>query len=55
MSRRLLPAVVALVVLVALPAGSGMAANTAPSPKKQTATAFKHLRLDTKAVPRKNL
>jgi hypothetical protein len=55
MSRRFLPAVVALVALIALPAGPAAGATKAPTPKKQTATAFKHLRLDTKAVPRKNL
>src|SRR3954469_25287576 len=55
MTRRLPLAVVALVALLALPAGAAMAANTAPSPKKQASTAFKHLKLDTKAVPRKNL
>src|SRR3954452_3806921 len=55
MTRRFLPAVVALVVLLALPVASATAATKAPTPKKQTATAFKHLRLDTKAVPRKNL
>src|SRR4051812_13784894 len=54
MSRRLLTAVVVLVAVFVLPA-SAMAANTAPSPKKQAANAFKRLKLDTKAVPRKNL
>jgi hypothetical protein len=54
MSRPLL-VVLALVALLALPLGSASAANTAPSPKKQAANAFKHLRIDTKAVPKKNL
>ena len=54
MSRRLVSLVV-LLLLVALPAGSAMAASKAPSPKKQTAAAFKNLKLDTRAVPKKNL
>jgi hypothetical protein len=54
MSRPLL-VVLALVALLALPVGSAVGANTAPSPKKQTANAFKHLKLDTRAVPKKNI
>src|SRR3954452_18272973 len=54
MTRRVLPAVLLVVALFVLPA-SAVAANTAPSPKKQAANAFKRLKLDTKAVPRKNL
>src|SRR4051812_21909359 len=54
MSRRVILLALLVGALLVLPA-SAMAANTAPSPKKQAANAFKHLKLDTRAVPRKNL
>ena len=44
----------ALAALLMLPAAAP-AATKAPTPKRQAALAFKMLRLDTKAVPRKNL
>ncbi|MEA2467379.1 MAG: hypothetical protein QOJ57_1505 [Thermoleophilaceae bacterium] len=55
MSRKALIVALAIAVLLALSVSSAMGAAKAPSPKRQAAAAFKHLRLDTKSVPRKNL
>lgn len=55
MFRRATFTVLLLAALVALPAGSAFAAGAAPTPKRQAALAFKALKADTRAVPRKNL
>jgi Peptidase family C25/Propeptide_C25 len=53
-TRRATLALVVVVALLALPAFAG-AVTKPPTPKRQAALAFKVLRLDTSAVPRKNL
>lgn len=54
---RALPTLVVLLVvaLMGIPAAAASGASRAPSPKRQTALALKKLRVDTRAVGRKNV
>lgn len=54
MGRPPLLALIVLALLALVPAGAASAAK-APTPKRQAAVAFKHIGLDTRSIPRKNI